>query len=166
VGGFTNQFKFKGFELNMQWYFALGQKALNQRAASKYDFINTENTNSLDGIREVFHWQQDVDITKYPIYNPWSPLVAYRVDQDLFLENASFLKLRALTLGYDLIQLNGIKKKFQSMRRAYVYVSGMNLLTISKFSGKDPELIDFNGYYTGYGLPLSPMVSVGIKLEL
>lgn len=166
VGGFTNQFKFKGFELNMQWYFALGQKALNQRAASKYDFINTENTNSLDGIREVFHWQQDVDITKYPIYNPWSPLVAYRVDQDLFLENASFLKLRALTLGYDLIQLNGIKNKFQTMRRAYVYVSGMNLLTISKFSGKDPELIDFNGYYTGYGLPLSPMVSVGIKLEL
>lgn len=166
VGGFNNQFRYKGFELNMQWYFALGHKALNQRASTKYDFINTENTNSLEGIREVFHWQQDVDITKYPIYNPWSPIVAYRVDQDLFLENASFLKLRALTVGYDLAHLNSIKDKIKSVRRAYVYLSGTNLLTITKFSGKDPELIDFNGYYTGYGLPMSPIVSMGIKLDL
>jgi len=166
VGGFQNYFKYKGFDLNMQWYFALGHKALNQRASNKYNFINTENTNSLDGIREVFHWQQDVDITKYPIYNPWSPIVSYRVEQDLFLENASFVKLRALTLGYDLGQLASIKDKIKTLRRAYVYVSGTNLLTISKFSGKDPELIDFNGYYTGYGLPLTPIVSLGLKVEL
>ncbi|MEI2275536.1 SusC/RagA family TonB-linked outer membrane protein [Sphingobacterium sp. ML3W] len=166
VGGFNNQFKFKGFDLNMQWYFAIGKKALNQRASTKYDFINTENTNSLDGIREVFHWQQDVDITKYPTYNPWSPIVAYRVDQDLFLENASFLKLRALSVGYDLAQLNSIKDKMKTIRRAYVYLSGTNLVTISKFSGTDPELIDFNGYYTGYGLPMSPIVTMGIKLDL
>ncbi|WP_293879673.1 SusC/RagA family TonB-linked outer membrane protein [Sphingobacterium sp. UBA1498] len=165
-GSFQNSFKYKGFDLNMQWYFALGHKALNQRASNKYNFINTENTNSLDGIREVFHWQQDVDLTKYPIYNPWSPIVAYRVDQDLFLENASFLKLRSLTIGYDLAQLNNVKDKIKTIRRAYVYVSGTNLLTISKFSGTDPELIDFNGYYTGYGLPLSPVVSLGVKLDL
>ncbi|WP_398455141.1 SusC/RagA family TonB-linked outer membrane protein [Sphingobacterium thalpophilum] len=166
TGSFQNYFKYRGFELNMQWYFALGHKALNQRASNKYDFINTENTNSLNGIREVFHWQQDVDISKYPIYNPWSPIVAYRIDQDLFLENASFLKLRALTLGYDLAQLETIRQKFKTIRRAYVYMSGTNLLTVSKFSGTDPELIDFNGYYTGYGLPLSPVFSVGIKLDL
>lgn len=166
VGAFQNQFNYKGFDLNFQWYFALGHKAMNQRASNKYDFINTENTNSLEGIREVFHWQQDVDISKYPIYNPWSSIVAYRVDQDLFLENASFLKLRALSVGYDLAHLNSIKDKVKTIRRAYVYVSGTNLLTISKFSGKDPELVDFNGYYTGYGLPLSPMISMGIKLEL
>ncbi|MDH5828169.1 SusC/RagA family TonB-linked outer membrane protein [Sphingobacterium faecium] len=166
VGGFNNNFNYKGFELNMQWYFALGHKALNQRASTKYDFINTENTNSLDGIREVFHWQQDVDVTKYPIYNPWSPIVAYRIDQDLFLENASFLKLRALTVGYDLASLHATKEKMKTVRRAFVYVSGTNLLTITKFSGKDPELIDFNGYYTGYGLPMSPIVSLGIKLDL
>ncbi|MNI49702.1 hypothetical protein D3C73_1043240 [compost metagenome] len=88
------------------------------------------------------------------------------MDQDLFLENASFLKLRSLTIGYDLVQLNNVKDKMKTIRRAYVYVSGTNLLTISKFSGADPELIDFNGYYTGYGLPLSPMVSLGVKLEL
>ncbi|CDS91743.1 Outer membrane protein [Sphingobacterium sp. PM2-P1-29] len=166
VGAFQNQFNYKGFDLNFQWYFALGHKAMNQRASNKYDFINTENTNSLEGIREVFHWQQDVDISKYPIYNPWSSIVSYRVDQDLFLENASFLKLRALSVGYDLAHLNSIKDKVKTIRRAYVYVSGTNLLTISKFSGKDPELVDFNGYYTGYGLPLSPMISMGIKLEL
>jgi len=166
VGAFQNQLTYKGFDLNFQWYFALGHKAMNQRASSKYDFINTENTNSLDGIREVFHWQQDVDISKYPTYNPWSPIVAYRVDQDLFLENASFLKLRSLSLGYDLAKSNAIKDKLKTLRRAYVYVSGTNLLTISKFSGKDPELVDFNGYYTGYGLPLSPMVTLGVKLEL
>ena len=163
VGGWSNQFRYKNFDLGFQWYFALGHKALNQRVSNRYDFINNESNNTINSVKEIFHWQQDFDITKYPIYNPWSSSVPYRVDQDLFLENASFLKLRSVSVGYEIA---GLKEKVKRLRKAYVYVTGTNLLTITKFTGADPELIDFNGYYSGYGLPLSPTFTLGFKLDL
>lgn len=165
-GAWNNQISYKNFDLSFQLYFAAGHKLLNNRAASRYDFINNESNNSIQSVREIYHWQQDLDISKYPIYNPWSSVVPYRVEQDLFLENASFLKLRTLTLGYDLARIEGAQNTFRSLRRAYIYLSGTNLHTWTKFSGGDPELVEFNGYYTGYGLPLAPTYTLGLKLDL
>ena len=164
-GGFNNKFKFKNVDLGIDLYFALGQKAINERAANKYNFINNESNNSIASIREIFHWQQDVDISKYPLYNVWSSIDPYRVDQDLFLENASFLKIRGISIGYDLTKasfLNNIK----TLRRTYIYATVNNLYTFTNFSGSDPELVNFNGYYDGYGLPLTPTYSIGFKLDL
>lgn len=165
-GGWNNQISFKNFDLNFQFYFAAGHKLLNSRASARYDFINNESSNTIQSVREIFHWQQDLDISKYPVYNPWSSVVPYRVEQDLFLENASFIKLRSVSLGYDLSKLESLGKSMKDFRRAYVYVSGTNLHTWTGFSGKDPELTEFNGYYTGYGLPLAPTFTLGIKLDL
>lgn len=164
-GGFNNQFKYKNFDLKVDLTFALGQKALNQRAANKYNFINLESNNSISSVREIFHWQQDVDISKYPLYNPWSSVDPYRIDQDLFLENASYLKIRNISLGYQLTDaafLQGVK----SMRKAYVFATVSNLHTFTNFSGLDPELVQVNGYYDGYGLPLTPTYTIGFKLDL
>lgn len=166
TGGWNNTVSYKGLDLSFQFYFAVGHHALNQRAASRYDFINIESKNQVEGIREIFHWQQDVDITRYPLYNPWSSVDPYRVEQDLFLENASYLKLRNVTLGYDFARLQSIQNSFKTIRRAYVYLSGNNLLTVTKFSGVDPELVNFNGYYTGYAIPFTPVYTLGINLEL
>ncbi|MFD2597217.1 SusC/RagA family TonB-linked outer membrane protein [Sphingobacterium griseoflavum] len=166
VGAFQHNFSYQNFDLAFQFYFALGHQALNQRASSKYDFVNNEASNSLAGIREVFHWQQDVDIRKYPIYNPWSAVVPYRVEQDLFLEDASFLKLRSVSLSYDLAKLSTVQNRFKSLRKAALFITGTNLLTWTKFSGGDPELIDFDGYYSGYGLPMAPVTTIGVKIEL
>jgi len=93
-------------------------------------------------------------------------VVPYRVEQDLFLEDASFVKLRSLSLGYELSGLGMVKNGIKNLRRAYIYVSGTNLHTWTGFSGSDPELAEFNGYYTGYGLPLAPTYTLGIKLDL
>lgn len=166
TGSWMNQVSYKGFDLSAQFYFSVGQQVLNQRAASKFNFINNENINSLNSIREIFQWQQDVDIEKYPVYIPWSSVDPYRVEQDLFLEKASFVKLRALTLGYELSRIAGLKQRMKTLRRAYVYVSGTNLATITNFSGTDPELIDFNGTYSGYGLALAPTFTLGVKIDL
>ena len=165
-GAWNNQLSYKNFDLNFQLYFAVGHQLLNQRAATRYDFINNESNNTIHSVREIFHWQQDIDIDKYPVYNPWSSVVPYRAEQDLFLENASFVKLRSVTIGYDLAQLNGVKHAIGSIRRAYLYVSGNNLHTWTGFSGPDPELVEFNGYYTGYGMPMAPTYTLGIKLDI
>ena len=54
------------------------------------------------------------------------------------------------------------KKKLKDI---YFYVTGNNLLTFTGFSGDDPELVEMDGYYRGYGQPLSRSVIVGLKLN-
>lgn len=164
-GGFNNRVSYKNFDINIDLVFALGQKALNERASTKYNFINNEANNSIASVREIYHWQQDVDITKYPLYNVWSDVDPYRVDQDLFLEDASYLKIRGVSLGYDLTKASFLEG-VSTLRRVYIYGTVNNLHTFTKFSGRDPELVNINGYYDGYGLPLTPTYSIGFKLDL
>lgn len=163
-GGFYNKLSYKNIDLSIDLSFALGQKALNERASVNYNFINTGSNNSISSIREIFQWQQQVDITKYPLYNVWSDVDAYREDQDLFLENASYLKIRGITVGYTLTE-SSFLAKWKSLRKAYIYATVNNAYTITNFSGGDPELININGYYDGYGLPLTPTFSFGFKLD-
>ncbi|SMG51083.1 SusC/RagA family TonB-linked outer membrane protein [Sphingobacterium psychroaquaticum] len=165
-GGFNHTLTYKGFDLNLAFTYALGIDALNQRASYRYDFVNNEDKNAIGAIREIFQWQQDVDLEKYPIYNVWSGTNPYRVDQDLFLENASYLKLRSASMGYDLSRITSIKNSIKTLRRAYLYVTANNLFTVTKFTGNDPELVNFNGIYDGYGLPFTKTFTLGLKLDL
>ncbi len=56
---------------------------------------------------------------------------------DLYMENASFLRLDNMTLAYTFKKISGI----QSLR---VYVSANNLFVITKYSGLDPEIRNAN----------------------
>jgi hypothetical protein len=56
-----------------------------------------------------------------------------------FIEDASFLKVRTITLGYT---YRSKVKFFESVR---VYASAENLLTLTKYTGWDPE-VDTKGY--------------------
>ncbi len=166
IGGWVNDFKYKNFELNFHLFFALGQKAINQFDASRYDFANRESANDINSIKEVTSWQTSQDLKTYPIYNVWSDVIPYRADQDLFLENASYLKLRSVTLGYDLSKAKFISNAKLGFRKAYLYVTGSNLLTITNFSGTDPELVNYTGYYNGTSLPIARTYTIGLKLDL
>ncbi len=165
TGGWNNRFSYKKLELNVNVVFALGQDALNSRASNKFNFANLTATSDIRGVQEIFFWQKDVNIEKYPVYNPWSAVIPYQLNQDLFLENASYLKLRAVTLSYDFTDML-FKKGSSKLRNAALYVTGANLATITGFKGTDPELIDFNGLYSGYGLPIPRSFIVGFKLNL
>ncbi|WP_316790617.1 SusC/RagA family TonB-linked outer membrane protein [Pedobacter frigoris] len=164
-GGWSNDLKYGNFNLNINVVFALGHKALNQSVSQQYDFINRESANDINSVREIFSWQENADLSKYAIYNPWSSVVPYRLEQDIFLENASYAKLRTVSIGYDLSSLNFFKSK-TNIKRAYLYLTGNNLLTFTSFSGSDPELVEYNGIYTGYGLAIPRTYTLGIKVDL
>ncbi|TWI79194.1 TonB-linked SusC/RagA family outer membrane protein [Lacibacter cauensis] len=163
TGGFSTTLAYKAFTLDMQFYTALGHQVLNQYASSRLDFINVEASNNINSVKEITFWQKKMDLSGYPMYNPWSSVVPYRLDQSLFLDNASFLKLRSVTLSYELAKANAKQK---SLRSCVFYITGTNLLTITSFKGDDPELVNYNGIYTGYGLPLSRTVIAGVRIEL
>ncbi|PST82430.1 SusC/RagA family TonB-linked outer membrane protein [Pedobacter yulinensis] len=163
VGGFENSFRYGNWSLSALLYFNLGRKIINEESAARFDFINREGNSDVASVKEITFWEKRGDYSRYPLYNPWSTVIPYRIDQDLFLENGDFLKLRSLTLGYELKSLFSRK---DLMKRLFVYGSANNLFTITGYSGQDPELVGYNGYDTGYGMPIPRTYTLGVKLEL
>ncbi|WP_316794524.1 SusC/RagA family TonB-linked outer membrane protein [Pedobacter frigoris] len=166
IGGWNNTLAYKNFDLSFNFIFALGQKAINQYESSRYGFINREASNDLNSVKEVSSWQIFDNAKSYPLYNPFSDVNAYRADQSLFLEDASYLKLRSVTIGYDFTKAPIFKKITAGFKRAYLYATAMNLLTVTDFSGVDPELTNFNGYYDGANLTIPRTIVLGLKLDL
>jgi len=166
TGGFGGNLTYRSFNLDFHFYFALGHKLLNKYASQRLDFINTDASSGIDGVKEITYWEKKMDLSGYPMYNPWSNIIPYRLDQDLFLDKASFLKLRSLTLSYNLA--TGWKGKAQSQvfKDATVYLTGANLFTITHFKGGDPELVQYNGLYTGAGQPIQRSFILGFKVAL
>lgn len=80
---------------------------------------------------------------------------------DWYLENASYLRLKNITLSYDLTdQLQRISHLKDRNSRLSLYVSGENLATITGYSGMDPEC----GGWDAGKYPVSRVFSLGVKL--
>lgn len=163
AGGFNNDFGYKKWTLSLNFYYNLNRDLVNQEMANRFDFVNREGLNNINSVREITYWEKRGDYGKYPLYNPWSPVAPYQVNQDIYVENASFIKLRTISLGYDLTEI--MKRKSASMKRFYVYGSVNNVFTLTKYTGQDPELADYTGYDTGYGLQIPRTYLLGVKMD-
>ena len=73
-----------------------------------------------------------------------------------FMQDATFLRLKSVEVGYTVPQMLTKKVKVQNLR---VYVSGTNLLCWSKFKLWDPEMAG-----NGLGYPIQRVINVGINL--
>ena len=80
---------------------------------------------------------------------------------DWYLEDASYLRLKNLTVSYD---LSDVLQKWSHLKerssRMSVYFSGENLFTITDYSGMDPEC----GGWDAMKYPVSRVFSFGVKL--
>ena len=89
------------------------------------------------------------------------------VMSDRFLENASYLRIQNVRLGYTLPQRIAGKAKFS---RLMVYISGQNLHVFTKYSGLDPEVGSLNQNPTlsniDYGrYPTPRLLTAGLNAE-
>lgn len=164
-GGFNSDVSYRGFTLGVAFYYTLGRKIMNHEMANRMDFVNREGKIDMSAVKEITFWTKAGNYDQYPVYNPWSTVIPYRTDQDLFLENGSFLKLRTLSLQYDMTQAKWWKKN-GALHRLTIYGTGSNLFTITPYTGGDPELVDYNGFDNGYGLPIPKTYTIGLKMEL
>jgi len=162
-GNWYNNFVFGKWDLGINMYYNIGRELINQEMANRFDFINNEGAKNLDAIKEITYWEKRGDYSKYPLYNPWSTVIAYQADQDLFLEDASFVKIRAITLGYNLTSL--LAGRTQAIKNAYAYVSANNVATITSYSGVDPEIVDYTGYDIGSKMRIPRIYTLGIKVD-
>ena len=80
---------------------------------------------------------------------------------DWYLENASYLRLKNLTVSYDLTDV--LRKWSHANERnssLSVFFSGENLVTFTPYSGMDPEC----GGWDALKYPVSRVLSLGVKL--
>ena len=78
-----------------------------------------------------------------------------------YLEDASYLRIKNVTVGYDFTNLLRKVGHFDERgSRLSVYFSGENLFTFTKYSGMDPEVSGFDACK----FPVSRVLSLGVKL--
>lgn len=148
TGGFTNTFHYGAWDVNILLNYSFGRKVINQALADRFDFANREAIDDPKAIKEISWWSKvEGDYSKIPQYNPWSAVYAYQPNQTLFLEDASFVKLRALTVAYNM-QTDWMKRS--GVEHLRIYATGNNLLTWTKYKGGDPEAVSYFGYDEGY----------------
>ncbi|MFZ4862563.1 SusC/RagA family TonB-linked outer membrane protein [Sphingobacterium sp. Mn56C] len=129
-GGFGLNTGYKGIFLESYFTYSLGKYLINNDAfffSNPGQFAGMNQTKAVNDF-----WKKPGDVTEFPRFG-----VARQFDDSL-IENASFLRLKSFTLGYQLPkELLGRTKFFKG---AKVYYTGRNLLTFTKFSGADPEI--------------------------
>lgn len=140
TGGFGNTFNFYGFDLNIFFSWSYGNDVIN---ANRLYFENGSitNTNQLKSYKD--RWtvnNPDSDIPRVG-----ADIASMFVYSSRVVEDASFLRLRNVTLGYTLPRKVLRKMHFDTMR---FYISGENLWTLTNYSGPDPEVSTRNSVLT------------------
>lgn len=153
-GGLANTFSWKGFDLYVFMNFSFGNKVWNlnkvryygpylgnmnsfAEMGNRFTLIDPETgkeTTNLQRLAELNPNQHSKDmlwsLSSYNNYSVSCPM-------DLFVEDASYLRLSTITLGYTLPNELTRKAKIENLR---IYVTLNNLYTFTKYSGYDPEV--------------------------
>lgn len=134
-GGFSTDVSYKGLKLNAVFNYAYGAK----KVGSTYEYLMASGGMSAAHTDMLKRWTPENPSTRIPraMYGANHYSVG---DTDLGIQNASFLRMAALTLSYDLPKtwLNTVK-----LDNLQVYFTGNNLFTITKYKGYDPEGGDY-----------------------
>jgi hypothetical protein len=143
IYGFSNSFVFKNFDLSVLLEGSYGNDLLNATRIELEGMSDPKNQSTA----VLDRWRQPGDITTIPrssFGNTNNSRVSTR-----FVEDASYARLKAVTLGYQLPKKLTEKLKIQSLR---FYTTAENLFTITNYSGFDPEVNAFGASNTVRGI--------------
>jgi TonB-dependent starch-binding outer membrane protein SusC len=164
-GGFTNTFRYKGVELSAFFMYDYGRTVGNVQ-----HFRMADNGAVLRNSNVYFYenrWTTPGQITDVP--RPAnnraenSRISSYQT-LTRFYEDASFIRLKQVTLSYNLPSSLLSRFKISNVR---VYAQGVNLLTFTKWSGYDPEFRDTAGVNSVEGVvPQTKSYTFGVQIGL
>lgn len=136
IGGITNTFKWKGFDLSALFIFNVGGKIYDDAAKRQLGVI----TDDWNYFPDVFdRWRQAGDNASLPkltrtMINWGGNDNPFQNNSSLWLYDATFARLRNLTIGYNFKINSPVIKSLRA------YFTGTNLLLFSKYRGWDPEI--------------------------
>ena len=140
VGSFSNTISYNDFDLNFSFQGAYGGKIFN--ALNQQLEISTLGTNAAATLND--RWTPTNPSNEIPRASS-SPL---GIVSERYVEDASFLRLKLITLGYTLPK--SVSKKLGT-KSVKFYISAENLITWTKYTGYDPEVSSYeqNNLYPG-----------------
>lgn len=160
IFGFTNNISYKRFDLNIFIQGSYGNDIYNATRIDLEGMFDSKNQ-SIDVLRR---WKKPGDITDIPR----SGSINNVRNSSRFIEDGSYIRLKSLSLSYTLLDRN---PKFKSINKLSVYATGRNLITLTKYSGFDPEVNAFGNSATELGIdygtyPQSRSIIIGLNVEL
>jgi TonB-dependent starch-binding outer membrane protein SusC len=127
---FINDFSYKGFlTFNMQWDWVYKSHLYNQTKSWMYrDGISGDYEKPITINGQTGAWTA--------FYRGVYQAGANNGTKDYFYEDATFLRLRNISIGFDIAKFKTIK----GVRKCQLVLSGRNLITKTKYTGFDPEI--------------------------
>jgi TonB-dependent starch-binding outer membrane protein SusC len=141
VYGFNAGANFKAFDFNLVISGVSGLQLLN---ATKFNtsIVSTKH-NATTAILD--RWKQSGDVASLPRAGQNANASGNLRASDWWLEDGSYLRLRNITLGYTFSESMLNKMGGKVFSKVRFYVAAQNLLTITKYSGYDPEVSVISG---------------------
>lgn len=139
----TNSFSYKGFNLFVFLQGSQGNDILN---ATKIELEGMSDPKN-QSVAVLDRWRQPGDVTDIPrssFGNTDNSRISTR-----FIEDASYLRFKAITLSYNFPESITQKVNISGLK---LYVTGENMLTITSYSGFDPEVNAFGSSNTVRGI--------------
>jgi TonB-dependent starch-binding outer membrane protein SusC len=176
--GFNNSFSYKSFDVNIFFSGSVGNKVYNQLPVDQ-----TNPRKNLNYFTGVLNYAKTalIDPTGNPnnvnnvyVTNPTTSIISLRNDNtnenerfsNLYIEDASFIRCKNITVGYNLPHNILVKMHIYSLR---LYANVSNAFIITKYTGMDPEVGSWNplqaGYDGGY-YPQSRVFTFGVNVKL
>lgn len=131
-GGFTTTFSYKGLSLSAFFNWVAGRYVMNNNRFfienTGIDYVQQWNMSK----KMLNRWRKPGDVTDIPRADQIT-----QVNSDQWIDDASFLRLKNVTLSYNLPA--SWLKHTKVISSARIYAQGQNLITWTKFEGFDPE---------------------------
>ena len=158
-GGMTNSFLFYGVDLSFMFQFSIGNEVYNATRM----YLTQSRNERLNLVSEIGdRWSPTNASTKVPSAQGY---VAYDITSR-FIEDASFLRLKNITLGYTLPEL--LTRRF-FVSKLRIYATAQNLFCLTNYSGYDPEVSVLSSPLTpGFdwgAYPKSRVFTFGVELQ-
>jgi len=164
-GTVSTQVSYKGFSLSASIYYSYKNYIVN--GISFFTLSDGGDVQSNQDVRMLDYWKEPGDLSA----NPAPAIGAAQHYSTRFLEDASFLRLRDVTLSYDVPSSITNKIKMRALR---IYFTGRNMLTFTPyFTGYDPEVglpsmessMDAsNGSFYDFSYPATKSFTFGIDI--
>lgn len=167
-GGLDLTASYKSFDFNLYFYSVYGNKIINYQKSSLQSFQNRSFVGVQNVSKEYYenHWTTDNPSNTYSRASYNDDATGSNVPSSAWVEDGSFLRLKNLIIGYTLP--SGLLQK-ASISKIRAYFSTQNLLTLTGYSGLDPEIGIQGGNATQNGVdngtyPASRFYTFGLNI--
>ena len=166
VFGFTINLGYRGFDIMTHWQGVIGNELINifKYRPNHYEYRLDGNLNP-DRDMYVNAWREENPSSTHPRVTSYDRNDNFRI-ADFMVEDASYLRMKQIQLGYTFPQQLAERLHIGSCR---IWIGGVDLLTFTNYSGNDPEVSlrnpENSGFDEGWAYPRNRKITVGINIE-